>query len=70
MKTLGNFIRKSREKIGLRRVDVANKSNIHLNTLYWLEHGEKDPKISTLVNVSKAINVDPCESLNNLLMDD
>jgi len=55
---LAEKIKKHREKIGLTQEALARKADISYNTIIKLETGGiKDPRISTLSKVAKALGV-------------
>jgi transcriptional regulator with XRE-family HTH domain len=52
-------IRAVREAAGLSRTELAERAGIGLSTLYLLEDGLIDTRLSTLMKVSKALGVTP-----------
>lgn len=64
---LSEKIKKHREKIGLTQETLARKADISYNTIIKLETGGiKDPRISTLSKVAKALKV----SIDDLITED
>lgn len=58
-------IKKFREKAGLTQEALARKADISYNTLIKLEtRGIKDPRISTLSKLAKALNIKIDDLLN------
>ena len=58
MPMLSANIKKIREKEGLTQEALACKANISYNTIVKLETGGiRDPRISTVIKISEALNV-------------
>ena len=52
-------LRLVRESVGLSRAELAERAGIALSTLYLLEDGLADLKVSTLLKVALALHVTP-----------
>lgn len=55
----GTRLRLVRESVGLTRAELAERAGIALSTLYLLEDGLADLKVSTLLKVALALHVTP-----------
>jgi len=54
---VGDHIRRRRRALGLSLEEVSHASGLSTNALSELERGLRDPRLSTLVAVSKALGV-------------
>jgi transcriptional regulator with XRE-family HTH domain len=55
---LANNIKKYRRKTGLTQEALARRADVSYNTIIKLEtKGIKDPRVSTITKVAKALNV-------------
>lgn len=53
-----NVARLRREK-KLSQTEVANRSGIHATEVSRIERGLRDPRLSTLIRLARALEVDP-----------
>lgn len=56
---VGDHIRRRRRALGLSLEDVSHASGLSTNGLSELERGLRDPRLSTLLAVAKALGVTP-----------
>jgi transcriptional regulator with XRE-family HTH domain len=59
MGTLGINLREARKKLGLTQEEVARRSGVHSTEVSRIEGGKRDPKVSTLERLAKAVEVNP-----------
>jgi transcriptional regulator with XRE-family HTH domain len=55
----GAKLREARERLGLTQEEVAQRSGVHVTEVSRMEAGKRDPKISTLRRLAKAVEVKP-----------
>jgi transcriptional regulator with XRE-family HTH domain len=60
---LGNRIRELRRKRGINQDDFAHLAGIHRTHVGMLENSKIDPKLSTLLNVAEALEIEVSELL-------
>lgn len=60
---LGQRIGQRRRAIGLSQDKVAELSGLHRNQISLLEQGRRDPRVSTLRKVARALDVAPGDLL-------
>jgi transcriptional regulator with XRE-family HTH domain len=60
----GNRLREARERLGLTQEEVAQRSGVHATEVSRMEAGKRDPKISTLRRLAKAVEVKPGQLLD------
>jgi transcriptional regulator with XRE-family HTH domain len=53
---LGEIIRKLRLKAGISQLELAEKSECHLNYIGGIERGTQNPSYLKLVKISKSLN--------------
>jgi transcriptional regulator with XRE-family HTH domain len=58
---LGERLRARREKLGLRRLDVAQRAGMHRSYIAALEVGLRNPSFENLCRLALALDVDPGE---------
>lgn len=63
MAGLGTNLREARERLGLTQEQVAERSGVHATEVSRIEGGKRDPKVSTVVRLAKAVEVEPGELL-------
>lgn len=59
MGVLGTNLREARKKLGLTQEEVARRSGVHSTEVSRIEGGRRDPKVSTLERLAKAVEVKP-----------
>jgi transcriptional regulator with XRE-family HTH domain len=59
MAALGTNLREARERLGLTQEQVAQRSGVHSTEVSRIEAGKRDPKVSTLERLAKAVEVKP-----------
>lgn len=60
----GARLREARERLGLTQEEVAERSGVHATEVSRMETGKRDPKISTLRRLAKAVEVKPGQLLD------
>lgn len=60
---LGVEVRRRRKALGLTLDDLSERSGLSPHYLSTLENGHRDPHLSTIVAVAKALRVAPAELL-------
>jgi transcriptional regulator with XRE-family HTH domain len=60
---LGSNLRAAREKLGLTQEEVAERSGVHATEISRMEAGKRDPQVSTLRKLAKAVEVPPGQLL-------
>lgn len=58
---LGAEVRRRRKALGLTLDDLAERSGLSPHYLSTLENGHRDPHLSTIMAVAKALRVPPAE---------
>jgi DNA-binding XRE family transcriptional regulator len=56
---LGENLRRARTALGLTQEEVAERSGVHATEVSRIEAGKRDPKVSTLMRLAKAVEVPP-----------
>lgn len=59
MAGLGTNLRAARERLGLTQEEVAQRSGVHSTEVSRIEAGKRDPQVSTLERLAKAVEVKP-----------
>ena len=61
IKKFGQNLRKIRKEKGISMQQLAHQAEIELSQIYRIETGKINPKLSTIINIAKALNVNPKE---------
>lgn len=56
---LGSNLRAARKKLGLTQEEVAERSGVHATEVSRIEAGKRDPQVSTVLRLAKAVEVPP-----------
>lgn len=59
MTALGPNLREARKRLGLTQEQVAQRSGVHSTEVSRIEAGKRDPKVSTVERLAKAVEVKP-----------
>ena len=59
MSALGTNLRAARERLGLTQEEVAHRSGVHATEVSRIEAGKRDPQVSTVERLAKAVEVKP-----------
>ena len=61
LRVIGQNVRSTRKAQGVSQEALADKAGIDRSHMGFIERGKKDIRISTLVKVAGALNVDPAK---------
>lgn len=56
---LGENLRSARKRLGMTQEDVAARSGVQAGEVSRIETGKRDPKVSTLERLAKAVELEP-----------
>lgn len=59
MGDLGTNLRIARKHLGLTQEQVAERSGVHPTEVSRIEAGKRDPQVSTVVKLAKAVELPP-----------
>jgi transcriptional regulator with XRE-family HTH domain len=62
---LGANLREARKKLRLTQEQVAERSGVHATEVSRIEAGKRDPQVSTLLRLAKAVEARPGELLED-----
>jgi transcriptional regulator with XRE-family HTH domain len=65
MIALGPNLREARERLELTQEQVAQRSGVHAGEVSRIEAGKRDPKVSTVERLAKAVEVNPGQLLES-----
>jgi transcriptional regulator with XRE-family HTH domain len=60
---LGKNLRRIRERAGLTQEEVAERSGVHATEVSRIERGKRDPRVSTVERLARALGVPPSDPL-------
>lgn len=63
MGALGKNLRAARKRLALTQEEVAHRSGLEPAEISRIESGKRDPRVSTLEKLAKALEVDPGQLL-------
>lgn len=61
---LGANLRAARKRLGLTQEQVAERSGVHATEVSRIEAGKRDPQVSTLLRLAKAVEASPGDLLD------
>jgi transcriptional regulator with XRE-family HTH domain len=64
MADLGINLREARERLGLTQEQVAQRSGAHATEVSRIEAGKRDPQVSTVRRLAKALEMTPGQLLD------
>lgn len=64
MGDLGSNLRGARKRLGLTQEQVGERSGVHPTEVSRIEAGKRDPRISTVLRLAKALEVRPGQLLD------
>jgi transcriptional regulator with XRE-family HTH domain len=56
---LGENVWAARQRLDLTQEEVAERSGLQAGEISRIEHGKRDPQVSTVVKLAKALEVAP-----------
>ncbi|HEY6730844.1 MAG TPA: helix-turn-helix transcriptional regulator [Solirubrobacterales bacterium] len=60
---LGANLRDARTKLGMSQEQVAERSGVHATEVSRIEAGKRDPRVSTVERLARAVEVRPGQLL-------
>jgi transcriptional regulator with XRE-family HTH domain len=60
---LGENLREARKKLGLTQEQVAERSGVQAGEVSRIEAGKRDPQVSTVLKLARAVEVRPGQLL-------
>jgi transcriptional regulator with XRE-family HTH domain len=64
MADFGANLRAARERLGLTQEQVAQRSGVHATEVSRIEAGKRDPQVSTVRRLARAVKVKPGQLLD------
>jgi transcriptional regulator with XRE-family HTH domain len=64
--TLASNLRAARERAGISQETLAQRADMHRNAVALIEAGKRDPRVSTVAKLAKALGVATEELLTGL----
>jgi len=61
--SLGKNLRETRKQLGLTQEQVSERSGVQAGEISRIEAGKRDPQVSTLERLAKALEVSPGQLL-------
>ena len=63
MGNLGKNLRETRKQLGLTQEEVSQRSGVQAGEISRIEAGKRDPQVSTVERLAKALDVPPGQLL-------
>ena len=63
---LARNVRAARARLGLSQTEVGARARLHRTEVSLLERGERDPRLSTIVRLARALDVAPAALLDGV----
>jgi len=58
---LYNRVEAARNSVGISRADLANLTDVHYQTIGYIERGEYNPSLALALRIAKALNTEVSE---------
>jgi transcriptional regulator with XRE-family HTH domain len=65
MTALGTNLREARERLALTQEQVAERSGVHAGEISRIEAGKRNPQVSTVERLAKAVEMKPGQLLES-----
>lgn len=62
----GKLLKDLREEKGFSQEKLAEKSDLHRNTIALIENAKRQPSLKTIFALAKALNIAPSEMIGKL----
>jgi transcriptional regulator with XRE-family HTH domain len=62
--SFGLHLRRLREKRGLTLEELADRSGMSFRGIIYIEHGRRNPSLTTMLNLARGLQVDPSSLLS------
>jgi transcriptional regulator with XRE-family HTH domain len=62
----GRNLRNERTRLGMSQGQLAKIAGLHWNTVQKIEHGQRSVRLLTLLELARALGIDPCRLLEGL----
>jgi transcriptional regulator with XRE-family HTH domain len=59
-------LRQHRTKLGLSQMQLGDKANLHFSEVSLLERGRRDPRLTTIVKLARALGIKPGRLLDGI----
>ena len=59
-------LRRTRERAGISQEELASRCGLHRTEISFLERAQREPRLSTIVKLAKALGVGAAELLDGL----
>jgi transcriptional regulator with XRE-family HTH domain len=63
MERFARNLRKARLALDWTQEDLAAASDLHFTAISLLERAQREPRLSTITRLARALQMDPCELL-------
>jgi transcriptional regulator with XRE-family HTH domain len=60
---LGENLRRARQHLGMTQEEVGHRSGVHPTEVSRIEAGKRDPRVSTVERLAKAVGISPSDLL-------
>ncbi len=60
---LGKNLRAERVRLGMSQEEVGHRSGVHPTEVSRIESGKRDPRVSTVVRLARALEIPPADLL-------
>lgn len=62
----GHKLRAARDKRGLTQEELGKLAGFSVSHIYRLENGTREPRLSTIADLAKALKLDPTELIRGI----
>ena len=66
IRQFGENVRKVREKVGISQEELAHRADLHRTQISLIERGQRTPRLDTIEQLAKALQIQPKELMPTL----
>jgi transcriptional regulator with XRE-family HTH domain len=59
-------LRRARERAGISQEELGDRCGLHRTEISFLERAQREPRLSTIVKLAKALGIKPADLLKGL----
>ena len=66
IRQFGENVRKARDDMGISQEELAHRANLHRTQISLIERGKRSPRLDTIEQLAKALEIQPAKLIPGL----